>query len=377
MKKPIKHSQILVFACFILTIFFSFLVNPYAQESSESAKDKQTITADDVIESESGIYYTVKEGDTLWSLSKRFADSPYLWPDMWSQNESIANPHLIYPGERILIFRRQDVERNVEPVEEPPQIVEEEPVEAEAPAIEVPEVEPVEEPEPKRSFYRFSGLDQVGFIRENPVEPAGVIFRVRDPKKMISIGDIVYVRHENETLTPGSRYTVYRTVSPILDPITRRSVGTQHLFLGVIEVTQSDTKFAIAKVLRSYINIRVNDKLMPYERRSPKIWKRESSPGVLGEIIKAEVGNKLIGDHVTAFINKGENDGIFPGQRYNVYYQDSDRINPKKYRKSRLLNPVAFGEIVVIHTEDTTATVYVTSADRNITPGNKISTPIQ
>ena len=377
MNKPTDRWHMSAIGCIVFTFFFTFMASAYAQESSSTAEDKPPITAEDVIETESGLYYTVKEGDTLWSLSKRFADSAYLWPDMWSQNESIANPHLIYPGERILIYRRKDVGPKVEPVEEPPQIVEEEPVEAEAPAIEIPEVEPVKAPEPERSFYRFSGLDKVGFIRKTPVEPHGVIFRVRDPKKMISVDDVVYARHGSQPLTVGSRYTVYRTISPILDPVSRRSVGTQHLFLGVVEVTQSENRFAIARVLRSFINIGVNDKLMPYERRSPKIWKRESSPDVLGEIIKAEVGNKLIGDHVTAFINKGENDGVFPGQRYSIFYQASDRINPSAYRKSRLLNQVAFGEVVVLHTEDTTATVYVTKTDRNITPGNRISTPIQ
>jgi hypothetical protein len=340
----------------------------------------------EVVETETGIYYTVKKGDTLWDISQRFSDSPYLWPDLWSDNSQIANPHRIYPGERIRLFLREDVEHHTEPVEE------EKPVEATTPVTEpepepAPEIEVESEPEPvteqepelepELGFYFFSKIEQVGFIRKKAIKPQGAIFRVQGDKKMISQEDVVYVSPgENNILRPGSRYTVYRTLDPIRDKKTRRYIGIQHYLLGVVDIIQTENDYALARVVKSFGTMRVNDLLMPYERKSQKIAKRESPRGLLGEIIIAEKHNRLIGDHMIVFINKGEKDGVRPGQSYSIFFQDEGRIVPHK-RKKTLLSSITFGSLLVLHTEKTTSTVFITKADRNIPVGSKFGNLLQ
>ncbi len=47
--------------------------------------------------------YLVKKGDTLWDISKKFLSEPWLWPEVWYFNPQIVNPHLIYPGDTLVM----------------------------------------------------------------------------------------------------------------------------------------------------------------------------------------------------------------------------------------------------------------------------------
>ena len=330
-----------------------------AAEPTSSVQSTQASgIAGEVIETETGIYYTVKKGDTLWDLSRKFADSPYRWPNLWSENPQIANPHRIYPGDRIQLFRRDDAAMHAGPARQetatPP------------PAAVTPS---------DMGYLAYASIDRVGFIRETPVSASGRIFKVQGIHKMITTDDIVYISPENDqTLTLGQRYTVYRTKGPVRHIDSGQDLGVQHYILGTVEIVKTEPEYAIGRVIQAYLNIKKEDLLMPYKRRSPKLAKTAPPPGIRGEVIMAEEHNKIIGDNVTAFIDKGENDGIKTGHTFKVFYQDKERIHPQQPGET-LLKPVSFGELVVLHTEATTSTVYITQAQQAIIPGARFSSP--
>lgn len=51
--------------------------------------------------------YIVEHGDTLWGISTLYLDTPWQWTQLWQMNPSIENPHLIYPGDKLVLFWQQ------------------------------------------------------------------------------------------------------------------------------------------------------------------------------------------------------------------------------------------------------------------------------
>jgi hypothetical protein len=47
--------------------------------------------------------YKVIKGDTLWDITKKELNDPFLWSKVWKENPRIANPDLIYPDQMIKI----------------------------------------------------------------------------------------------------------------------------------------------------------------------------------------------------------------------------------------------------------------------------------
>lgn len=311
-----------------------------------------------ITKTETGFYYTVQKGDTLWDLSKQFSNSPWEWPEMWHYNPEISNPHRIYPGQKILIYKKEwEGREKTEPV--------------------VEKKEPLQKVE---KFYMYPGIDKVGFIRKEAVAPSGKIFKAEDGmllinEEMIKTNDLVYVHMNSDTqaVSAGDQFTVYRTYPHISDPETGDYIGIHHLLTGIIEITDVKPDLAVAKVVKNYVVINVGDLLMPYRERPTKIIINESKKDLTGKIIKTDYGEvvDLIGENYIVFIDKGDADGVKPGQFYSIYYQESEKPDPSMMFPV-LLPPVDIGELMVLRTEKTTAAAVITNSKTGVGPGSKI-----
>lgn len=309
---------------------------------------------------EAGFYYTVKKGDTLWDISQRFNDSPWQWPDLWNENDQLPNPHWIYPGERIRLFRKSDKHQYEQ---------------TQVPAI-VPQAQTsTPAPSPEIGFF-YGPMDRVGFIRNPAVQPLGLIFKVLKDKEMISSQDQVYIRYPDSgqvaPFSPGQRLTVYRAVAPRGKTSLKETIGTQHLLLGIIEITSVKAQYAIAQVIKSHKTIRVDDLLMAYQAQNANLIVSQSIPGLRGQIIGSEEHNKLIGANMVAFIDKGQDDNIRPGQVYTISHEETE-VPPSG--ETITLDPIDIGSLVVLRTEKNTATVYITDSKEAIKDGQLVRTP--
>ena len=322
------------------------------------------------VSSETGVYYTVKKGDTLWGLSHKFSDDPYTWPDLWSKNGQLANPHLIYPGQKIKLIRRSDMDS----------------LNDDAQALTSDEAAPIETAavEAPQSRYYYTKIDRAGFMKKDPITHHGKVFKLQGSDQiMLGTDDIIYIKGNPETpLVIGAKYVTYRTFSPreitarLLDVNRRKlrrvrnQIGTQHYLSGVIEIVGEKDGFFIAKISRAYRSIKLDDKIMPYKKRSKYIPILKGLPTMEGELIVAEEGETTFGQDMTGFINRGSEDGIEKGQVYAVYYYEYKESN-EIFGDKDLRVPVTIGSFIVLETQEETSTFLVTYATQGFSPGDK------
>ena len=330
---PISENHGLV-RVFIFSFVLTFLLSPSAKAQ------------DGVVEHETGIYYTVQKGDTLWSLSQKFADSPWQWPELWNENKEILNPHIIYPGQRIRLFYNKGV-LNLEPRGEDELSK---------------EVAPAPPP-----VLMYSSIDQVGFIRKKPVAFSGKIVRAEGIKSMISQNELIYVvPSQGAALVPGDQFITLRTL-PVKDPDSGSLIGHQHLYTGLLEIIRQEGEAVMARVIASFREMEVNDGLIPYVPRKPAITILPGVEGMEGKLLACERGDNVFSADSVVFIDKGRADGISVGQWYAI----TEPVDFKQggAGKSLSVTPVQVGKLFVLHTEEETSTVLVASSKKDLVPG--------
>ncbi|MBW2367671.1 MAG: LysM peptidoglycan-binding domain-containing protein [Deltaproteobacteria bacterium] len=313
----------------------------------------------EALDHETGFYYTVKKGDTLWDIAEKFFDTPWQWPDLWEENSQLPNPHWIYPGDRLRLYKKDGK-----------LYIERAPKEPAAPVETVKQAPAPPPPAPEPPSFHYSAIDQVGFIRKPAVDPYGAIFKVKGDRGMISTGDRVYIsRTQAGNLVPGTCYTVFRTLDAVDDPNNpKETLGEQHYLTGIVEILEPEDQYVIGRIVEVYRVIEVGDRLMPKMKRSQKITLAPPGGNISGQLLFSEEHQDIMGEHTVAFIDKGAQDGVAIGQRYTVYYEDEKKLHPKDKESVRLA-PVEFGLLLVLHTEQQTATVLITSSDKAIEPG--------
>ena len=218
-----------------LMIFFSTL--GHTEEASVPSK---------VLDHETD--YIVKEGDTLWDISKRFYNDPFLWPRLWQQNQYITNPHYISPGDRIRLYPYR-VLIKTEEVPLPP-------VEEKRPLLPPPEEKIPPPLPPPPDFIRlvlYPEVRSAGFITEE-LEGIGRIVAAKENKMELSEEDEVYINFEHGiSVQKGDQFTIFKVGDLIQHPHTGKKIGRKVYILGrATIIATNEGKAYTALITRSF-----------------------------------------------------------------------------------------------------------------------------
>jgi LysM repeat protein len=323
------------------------------------------ICAPPAIAAEEPILYTVKKGDTLWGISKRFIKDPYYWPNLWANNPAIGNPHLIYPGQTLRIH-----DGRIEIV-----VAEEKPAN-EAASQETAAAAATQQGAEVKLVGIYGGARS--FIGASEASTLGTLIETTDNRVLMSEGETAYFEMDDlAAVTPGQRFQLLELGKEIVHPVTRKVIGYQIEHLGFAEVTDKTPSVAVAIIKDSLREIQRGARVRPYAEPPSAIAVKPATVNRQGYIVAADE-NKIAVSHLdVVHIDLGTADGLEVGNELSVY-----RPQPpaQSTRSADGHAPVPLPDtqlgkaIVVACQEKTAAALLVKVSNLPIKRGDQVST---
>jgi hypothetical protein len=261
--------------------------------------------------------HVVEEGDTLWDLSANYLGDPWRWPELWSFNPEITNPHWIYPLDQLrlstLVAEQEkaaaDVRASGGPVEQPTSAGLLSGTETAASVVV-----PKDMLKPGVIFLR-----DEGYLDQDAMRTVGQIIGGPEEHMLLSPSDQLYVRFRTDhDVRTGESYAVFRTMKETEREADER--GTLVRVIGTVIVRSYDREKRIARGL-------VSEALDPIERgmyiakldrRFDLVETARNGANVVAHIIASVQPRTLLGYGNVVFLDVGEGHGIRPGNRFFV-----------------------------------------------------------
>ncbi len=251
--------------------------------------------------------YTVKQGDTLWSISKVFLQDAWYWPEIWYANPQVENPHRIYPGDvlsltyvdgqpRVSIDQRAVAAVGGGATKLSPQI------RSQALPQSITSV-------PYEVIAAFAGRPTL--LDKDQVKSGPYIVAMRDGHMVGAAGNEVYARGLEQSAVDG-RYSIIHVGEPIRDPENRDILGYHGFYVGSGAVSQvgETTKLVLTGSQREALQ---GDKLFPEDAVIGADFIPHAPAGVINGAVMAVDDYSVVGQFQVVAINRGSNDGLEPG----------------------------------------------------------------
>ncbi|AEX99767.1 LysM domain-containing protein [Oceanimonas sp. GK1] len=254
--------------------------------------------------------YTVRQGDTLWDISARFLASPWQWPRLWQANPQLANPHRIYPGDRLTLIWVNGEPRLVhEGTGQPGGVV---------------RLSPRMRPESAVTTVPLAAI--INYTRDYQLlssaelASAPVLLGSRHGRDLLRQGELAYVAGRTK---PGQLYGVYRHRGRLTDEHRREVYGHRAMLVGVVHAReQLEPRFASVQIRSLSREMRPGDVLLPLSAGQALAAFYQPAPGPdLGDGRVLAMGHEgaVAARHEVVLLNKGQQDGLRTGDLYGVY----------------------------------------------------------
>lgn len=307
--------------------------------------------------------YVIKRGDTLWGLSDRFIKDPYYWPNMWSTNEQITNPHFIYPGQKVRVFadRLEFVPKE------------------QAVAGETGEIKSVSNAKAAEIFQqiveekRYAIRGSEGFLMEKDEKPFGFIVGAHHDRIVAGYDDIVYTDIGSVNgAKGGEKFNIFRDEGAVSHPVTNEILGKKMIPLGRLQLTDLETKASRGIITQNFKEITSGSYLFPVKKDSRReVPLKKASRELKGYIVESNSGTMIIAAGDIVYIDLGSSQGAEPG---NMLYVARDVVLDKQYTEGRVdrLPQELLGAVVILETGKKTATALVVKSIDAIYKGDKL-----
>ena len=302
--------------------------------------------------------YVVQKGGTLWGLSERFFSDPYFWPNLWSRNQTIGNPHFIYPGQklRILPDRIESVTNQQPP---PPS------AQSTGKTVTPPLPESISEK-------TFSVTGSEGFLTEDELTGVGRIVATNHDWVMVGAGDTVYTDiGANRDGRTGERFSIFSSQEVITHPIRQVTVGRKIIPLGTLELTAVTPTGSRAVITGSFREISSGALLLPWRNGRQEIPLKGSVTDLSGIILDSLPGIKAIGTGEVVYLDLGKSQGVQVG---NLLYVVRKVRPDRAHRDTVTLPQELLGAVVIVEVRRDTATALVVKSVETIYPGDQVVT---
>jgi len=345
MKAKKSTLALLVFAALVL------VVSPALAETEDTGA---TMPKKKVVMETSITDYTISSGDTLWDISASFYGDPWLWPTIWELNPYIADPHWIYPDNKLKVKIIEGMEYVWK-------------------SGKVPDfLAPADWWDP--SFYYKTQSNRVDFLSKAKFEQAGEIVDHIDDLLLLGQHDTVFFTMPEETnVQLGDTFTVFRMREKVKHPKKGGSLGYVVDLLGEIETVNSTTLkngrvVYTGDITFSMAEMSVEDRVVMMPREPYIVTLNKTSLDLKGSVVAFEPGRSFFGQQDIVFIDLGLKDGLEIGNSFSIWRESKN--------KKRL--PGYFvGNLLVIHVEPSTATALVTNSLRELFVGDEIQSDIE
>lgn len=338
----------------MMRIIFSVLLG-FTSAAAIAASSKPIQIADNAPDS-----YTVQRGDTLWGISGRFLKEPWRWPEVWRMNrDQIRNPHLIYPGQIVVLDRNGPRLSIARPVRLQPQVYEEKSEQA-VPSIPTAEIAPF--------------LSQPLVVDEAGLSNSAKIIATDESRVLVGAGNKVYATN----IKPGiPTWQIYRPTRPVVDPGTNELLGYEAFYLGTAR-TIAEGEPATLEVTRSVEEIGKGDRMVPAAKPDLLAYSPHSpDTDIRGEIIGIYSGVGEAGANSIVTLNLGARNGLEVGHVLAIYRAGREEAyreggGPKEVYT---LPEERYGLAFVFRTFDKMSYALIMNSSRPVTARDTVRTP--